>query len=131
VLRDLDLRAVAVGAAVAIVLALPPLVVFEVLVAANVIDRESSLAVVFFAAQMVAFACGGFVAAAKRPDAPLSHGACAALAGYLTVQLVAVIVILVRGDAVSLVKIVFSALLSAGLGVLGAMVYARRWSSTA
>jgi putative membrane protein (TIGR04086 family) len=121
-----DWRAVAVGAAVAICLAVPPVLIYIVLHDADVIGDKSSLALIFYALAMIGFATGGFVAASKRPDTPLTHGALAAFAGFALVQAIGVAVIVLRGDTVHWVQIIFNALLSAGLGLLGGLVATRR-----
>ncbi len=122
----IDPRAVVVGAAVAIGVAVPPVLVYQALYNAHVIAKESSWALVFYALAMVGFTLGGFVAGSKRPDTPLTHGAVASFAAFASVQLIAAVVVVVRGDTPSLVKIVFNAMLAAGLGVLGGLLSTRR-----
>jgi putative membrane protein (TIGR04086 family) len=117
----LDWRAVAFGAVVAIVIAVPPAVLFQALVGADVVDEDSALALPLFLVQMAGFFAGGYVAARKRPDAPFSHGPVAGLAGFLTAQAVAVVFIVARGDTPSIVKIAFGAMLSSVLGLFGAV----------
>ncbi len=122
----LDRRAVVLGAVIAGGLAVPPILVYQALYTTDVIGDESSLALVFYAMAMGGFATGGFVAGSKRPDSPLTHGAAAGFLAFAVVQLVASSVALARGDGVSLVKIVFNAMLATALGLVGALVAARR-----
>jgi putative membrane protein (TIGR04086 family) len=104
----------------------PPVLLYIALHNADVIGDKSSLALIFYAIAMVGFATGGFVAASKRPDTPLTHGALAAFVGFGLVQAIGVIVIVLRGDAVHWVQVIFNALLSAGLGLIGGLVATRR-----
>ena len=121
-----DGRAIAWGAVIAIGIAVPPILLYQGLHSADVIGDDSPLALVFYVIAMVGFGTGGFVAGSKRPDAPILHGALAALAAFSTVQLISVARQLVRGDDISLLKIVFNALLAYGLGALGGYVAAVR-----
>ena len=123
---SVDARAIVIGAGVALAVALPPLLVYQALRGADVIGDQSPLALLFYGLMMIGFALGGFVAASKRPDTPLTHGALAAFAAFAAVQLAAAAVILARGDTPGIVKIVFNAMLSAGLGVVGGLVATRR-----
>ena len=125
-----DPRAVGLGAIVAMALAVPVVLVYQMLLNADVIGDESPLAFVFYVMAMAGFATGGFVAGSKRPEAPLSHGALAGLLAFSTVQLIASTVNLIRGDTLNVLQIVFNAMLASGLGLLGGHLSARRTATT-
>jgi putative membrane protein (TIGR04086 family) len=122
-IRTIDWRAVGAGVVAALVLALP-----AALIGAVVVTDESNNGVfVFFLVIMAGMLVGGFVAGSKRPDSPLTHGAVAAVLGYLAAQTVTVLVRVVDGSKLrSPVVYVFNALLMASLGVVGGLVAERR-----
>ncbi|MGH9136012.1 MAG: hypothetical protein ACRD0G_03070 [Acidimicrobiales bacterium] len=114
---DLDWRAIGIGAAVALAVAVPVNAV-----GAALLDEDSGWVFAFALVGLAGFAAGGFVAASKRPDTPLTHGAVAAAVAYLLAQAVAVVVNLASDDDVNVVAIVASALLAASFGLLGGLV---------
>jgi hypothetical protein len=126
----LDAKAIGLGAVTAIAGAVPPLLVYQGLYNADIIGKESPVALLFYGFMMLGFAFGGFVAGVRAPDAPMSHGALATLAGFLTVQLIAGAVVLARGDSLNIVKIAFNAMLSSGLGVVGGLLSTQRRTAT-
>ncbi|MFP5577442.1 MAG: hypothetical protein ACLGIZ_04280 [Acidimicrobiia bacterium] len=115
-------RAVAVGAGVALAICVPAAILAQVLDEAGTVDDDSSWLLVLFGVILVGMAAGGFVAANRRLDAPLSNGAVAALAAYLLVQTIGAIRLLASGDDVTWVAIPFFALLSAAAGMTGGLV---------
>jgi hypothetical protein len=115
-------RAVAVGAGVALAICVPAAILAQVLDEAGTVDDDSSWLLVLFGVILVGMAAGGFVAANRRLDAPLSNGAVAALAAYLLVQTVGAIRLLASGDDVTWIAIPFFALLSAAAGTTGGLV---------
>jgi hypothetical protein len=119
----LDWRAVGSGAGAALALALP-----AGLIGAIVVEDDSNNGVfIFFALIMTGMLIGGFVAGSKRPDAPLTHGALAAVVAYTVAQLATSVVRLLDGsDLRSPVVYVFNVLLMASLGVVGGLVAERR-----
>ncbi len=119
----LDGRAVATGAAVALVFAVPAAVISALLVE----DDASNGVFVFYAIILFGMLLGGFVAGAKRPDLPYTHGAAAAALAYVVAQVVAVAVKAADGGKVrSPVVYVFNLLLAASLGVVGGYLAERR-----
>ncbi len=119
----LDGRAVATGAAVALVFAVPAAVISALLVE----DDASNGVFVFYAIILFGMLLGGFVAGAKRPDLPYTHGAAAAALAYVVAQVVAVAVKAADGGKVrSPVVYVFNHLLAASLGVVGGYLAERR-----
>jgi len=115
----IDWRAVRLGAIAALTLALP-----AGLIGAVVVNDDSNNGVfVFFVLIMAGMLVGGFVAGSKRPDAPLMHGAVAAVVAYAVAQALTLIVRLLDGsDLRSPVVYVFNTLLMASLGVVGGLV---------
>jgi len=122
-MSTVDWRAVRLGAVAALALALP-----AGLVGAVVVNDDSNNGVfVFFVLIMAGMLVGGFVAGSKRPDAPLMHGAVAALVAYVVAQALTLVVRLLDGsDLRSPVVYVFNTLLMASLGVVGGLVAERR-----
>ena len=122
-MSTIDWRAVRLGAVAALALALP-----AGLVGAVVVNDDSNNGVfVFFVLIMAGMLVGGFVAGSKRPDAPLMHGAVAALVAYVVAQALTLVVRLLDGsDLRSPVVYVFNTLLMASLGVVGGLVAERR-----
>lgn len=118
-----DWRAAGAGAVIGLVLALP-----AGIVGALVVNDDANNGVfLFYLLIMAGVLASGFVAGTKRPDAPLTHGAAAALLTYLVAQALAVLVKAVAGkDLRSPAVYVFNALLAASLGVVGALVAERR-----
>lgn len=115
-------RAVAVGAGVALAICVPAAILAQVLDEAGRVDDDSSWLLVLFGVILVGMGIGGFVAAERRLDAPLTNGAVAALAAYLLVQTIGAIRLLASGDDVTWVAIPFFALLSAAAGMTGGLV---------
>jgi hypothetical protein len=98
------------------------------LIAELVVDDSTPGAVVFLfvAILLVALTLGGFVAGTRAPDAPLSHGALAAIAAWVVVPGLTAIGKLAVGDDVRIVSVAFNALLSVSMGVIGGLIAARR-----
>ena len=122
-MRQIDWRAAGTGALAALLLALP-----AALIGAIVVDDDSNNGVfVFYVVIMAGILLGGFVAGSKRPDAPLTHGAVAAVLAYFVAQALAVIVKLAADSKLaSPAAYVFNTLLMASLGVVGGLIAERR-----
>lgn len=117
-----DPRAVAAGAGVALAICVPAAILAQVLDEAGTVDDDSSWLLVLFAVILVGMGAGGYVAATRRLDAPLTNSALAALAAYLLVQTVGAIRLLASGDVVTWAAIPFFALLSASAGMAGGLM---------
>jgi cadmium resistance protein CadD (predicted permease) len=115
-------RAVAVGAGVALAICVPAALLAQVLDEAGTVDDNSSWLLVLFGVILLGMGTGGFVAANRRLDAPLTNSAIAALAAYLLVQTIGAVRLLASGDDVTWVAIPFFALLSASAGMAGGLV---------
>lgn len=118
----IDAKAVAIGAAVTVAIAVPAALVAQTLDDAGSVDDNSSVLMGIFAAILLAMAVGGHIAARLRPDAPLTNSALAALAAYLLVQGIGAARLVAAGEPVSWVAIPFFALLSAASGMTGGLV---------
>lgn len=124
VLGDLDRRIVARGAAAALVLATPAAVASSLL--ADNEDRYRGVLSALTLVLLLAFALGGFVAGRESSDLPAKHGAAAAAAAFVVVQMLGVLSRLTRGDSLSAVRIVSGALLAASAGIIGGLLATRR-----
>jgi len=116
--RLVDRSAVLAGALLALAVAVP------VLVAGVIIDpaEESNVVLLLYAAVMAAFALGGRRAARRRPDAPFSNGAVAALAAYAVIAVVASIIRIARGETPEAVPLVFNGFMAATFGIIGGLM---------
>ena len=122
-MRTLEGRALLLGAAVAVAIALPT----AVLNAAVVDDgEETNLVFGTLLLVLAGFAAGGFVAARRAPLAPLANGAVAALCGFAVIQGAGIVRRVVADDPVSLPSVAFAALLAYSSGLLGALAASRR-----
>lgn len=121
VLKDLDPRAVVIGAIVALAIAVPPAVLAQIQSDRDTLEG-SNWVLVLFAVVLLAFIIGGYVAARRGPVAPLVNGAAAALLAYALVQGYGVIRRLADGDEIRWLGILFAALLATSCGTVGAVL---------
>jgi hypothetical protein len=118
----LDLGVVARGAGYALCWLVPA-------AALNLLASESESAVLVFATFcliLLGFAFGGYAVARNPVLNPLQHAAAAALAAYAAIQIIGVFVAIARDRDVNPVGILFTALLAACTGMLGALLALRR-----
>ncbi|MBA2283337.1 MAG: hypothetical protein M3527_09980 [Actinomycetota bacterium] len=120
----IDPRAIAFGAAVVLVVAVP-----VALIGALVLDEGSNGVFAFAVPIVAAYVLGGYVAGSKRPDTPLAHGAIAAFTGFAIAQAISVVVQLVQDESVSPVALIFNGLLAANIGLVGGWLSGRRAAS--
>ena len=121
----LDPRAVLIGAAASLVIAVPPAVLAQIQSDRDALEG-SNWVLILFAVVLLAFMIGGYVAAKRAKGEPLTNGALAALLAYLLVQGYGVIRRLADGDEIRWLGIVFAALLAASCGTVGAIVATAR-----
>ena len=114
----IDGGAVLGGAGVALAVAVPTLAAGIVLDPSD----ESNVVLLLYGLVMVAFTLGGLWAARRRLDAPFANGACAALAAYAAIVVVASIVRAVRGQSPEPVPLVFNAFMAATFGIVGGLL---------
>src|SRR5437764_12582608 len=126
-MAKIDWRAAGTGALAALVLVLPAALIGAIVVS----DDANNGVFAFYFVIMAGMLAGGFVAGSKRPDAPLTHGAVAALLAYAVAQLLAVLVKAVTGSKLrSPAVYAFDALLMASLGVVGGLIAERHNART-
>jgi putative membrane protein (TIGR04086 family) len=121
-----DLRALAVGVWVAVAVALPAVLIAQIADAVTSGEDPPVIVYPLFVVTLAGLGLGGFVAASKRPDAPLRHGILAALVAFAVMQGIGVVRNLVAGNDIAVVPIAFNATISALLGLVGGLVADRR-----
>lgn len=121
---DITWRAVLLGASVALAVGLPASVLAGLTDGANSPDDNSSWVFVFLAVTLVGMAVGGAAAARRRPDTPLTHGALAAFFAFVPIQTLGAASQLINDDtsSLSLLGVVFSAIMLTTAGVIGAAI---------
>ena len=112
---NLDGRAVAVGAAFGLAIAVPGAVL------GGVTDVIAFAALVF-----AGFVAAGFVAASKGPGTPFTHGIAAGVVVWLVIQGIGIVLVVAKGNDLHPLAYIFNGLLAAGLGLLGGLVAERR-----
>lgn len=111
-------RAVAAGLVVALAIAVPTIVISSVLG----VGTRSNMVFVPFLIYLVGLGIGGWWAARRQPDAPLSNGAVTAIAAYALIAVVASVIRAVSGRPLDAVSLVFNAFLAASAGIFGGLV---------
>lgn len=114
--------AVLAGMLVTLAVAVPTALLAQTLDEAGTVEDDSTWLLVLFAVILAGMVAGGHVAARRRPDAPLSNSALAALSAYVLVQGIGAIRLLVAGDPVTWVAIPFFALLCSAAGMSGGLL---------
>ena len=121
----LDPRAVLVGAAVSLAIAVPPAVLAQIQSDRDALEG-SNWVLILFAVVLAAFVVGGYVAAKRAAAEPLTNGAVAALLAYVLVQGYGIVRRLADGDEIRWLGILFAALLAASCGTVGAILATAR-----
>ena len=96
--RIVDARAIAIGALVTLAIAVPAAILAQVLDEAGSVDDDSTWLMALFAVILAGMVAGGYVAGTRRPDAPLTNSALAALGAYLLVQAIGAVRLLATGS---------------------------------
>ncbi len=122
----IDRSAVGAGALLGLAVAVPAIVVAQLVDAVVGLGRDSNVWFVFYLVFLAGLVAAGHRSARRRPDAPFAHGAGAALAAYLVLALATTVVRAVRGRPTDPVQLVFHGFMSASAGILGALLSTRR-----
>lgn len=115
---------IARGAAVGLLLAVPAALANSVL--ADQTPKPKAALNISTLVVFVGFAIAGWLAGREAPGQRAKHGALAALATFVPVEVIAVLGRLDREAGISVVAIVFVGLLAACLGTMGASVGGRK-----
>ena len=115
---------VARGAATALIFAMPA--AFLNVVLASQVPKPQVGINLSFLVVLIGFAIGGALAGREAPAQAAKHGAFAALAAYVPVEIVGLLGRSDRGDPVSLPQIIILGLLAACAGTIGARFGANR-----
>ena len=114
---------IARGAALALLLAVPAALANVVLAAQDA--PSGPLLNLTLLIMLAGFIAGGFGAGYEATNEAARHGALAAVAAFVLVQVIGILGRLDRGDDISLGSIIFLGLLAAVAGTLGALAGAR------
>lgn len=125
-LRSLHGPAIGLGALVTLAVAVPAALVGQTLDESGIVDDDSMWVLPVFLVVLVAMVVGGYVAASRRPDAPLLNSAGAALVGYVIVQSVAIVRLVAQDEEILWAAIPFFALLTAAAGMTGGLIAEHR-----
>lgn len=125
--EDLDRETLVQAAAIG-VLVVGPLAGLSFLLVDTDSESSGGLGGIFFAGIVAAFGLVGFVGGRSAPRVPMTHGAIAAAATFVVVQATILLIAWVAGrdSHVSIVALVFGALVAASAGTIGAMLATRR-----
>ena len=118
-----DRRAVVAGAQLAVLVGAAAIVVAQAVT--SLTDRDANL--LLYLVLLGGLVAGGRVAARRRPESPLTHGALAALAAYAALIVVITVIRLALGREVAdPVSLVFNGLMAASAGIFGGYLAVRR-----
>jgi putative membrane protein (TIGR04086 family) len=118
--------AVRAGAALAVAVMLGTFVLVEVVDATVGLDRESNWLFLFYALVVAGLVAGGWLAGQRRTDAPVTHGAVAALAAYVVVAALVAIIRATMDRGPDPVALLFNALMASSAGIVGGLLAGRR-----
>lgn len=118
-----DRRAVTAGAIVAVAVA--AVTVLAAQAVSSLTGTNANLPLYFVL--LGGLVAGGRVAGRRQPRSPLTHGALAAVSGFVVVVATTVVIRLALGRALAApVSLVFHLLMAASAGILGGYLAARR-----
>lgn len=121
---SVDRSAVFAGARLAVIVAVPAIILGQALESAAGGNGVIALYLVILGG----LCAGGRLAALRQPESPLTHGALAAMAAYLTLVLAIVLIQLALGREVAdPVSLVFNGLMAASAGMFGG--YLAAWQA--
>ncbi|HEV2758124.1 MAG TPA: TIGR04086 family membrane protein [Acidimicrobiales bacterium] len=120
---NVDRRAVVAGAQLAVLVGAVAIVLAQAVT--SLTDRDANL--LLYLVLLGGLVAGGRVAAVRRPDSPLTHGALAALVAYVVLIVVVTLIRLALGREVAdPVSLVFNGLMAASAGIFGGYLAIRR-----
>ena len=112
----IDQAAVLAGAKLAVVVAAASIVVAQTIT--SLTDGDANL--LLYLVLLGGLAAGGWVAGRRQPEAPLTHGALAALSAYvLLIVVITLIRVALDKEVADPVSLVFNGLMSASAGIFG------------
>lgn len=114
----LDGRAVVAGAVVALVVAVPTIVISSL---ADV-DPRSNAVFIPFLVYLAGLVAGGWRAGRLRPEAPLSNGCVAAIAAYAVLAVVVSVIRVASDRSLDVVSLAFNGFLAGSAGILGGLI---------
>lgn len=120
--RSPDLRAIGLGIAAALAIAIPTALLAQVVDRTDRVEDDTAVLLVLFGVVLAGLGLGGFIAGSRRPDAPLTHAAAAAVGAYVVAQTVAVLRLLAADDDITWAAMPFFALLAAAAGMTGGLI---------
>ena len=119
---SVDRSAVVAGARLATIVAVPAIVLGQALESA----AGGNAVIPLYLVILGGLCAGGRLAALRQPESPLTHGALAALAAYVTLVVAIVAIQLALGREVAdPVSLVFNGLMAASAGMFGGYLAAR------
>ena len=126
--EPIEKKAVLQGAALALAVTLPPVVLVRILHGDDMEGQESNLWIVVVLALLAGFALGGYRAARDKPRNGLSHAVAAGAAAFVAIALYSLVRRAIGGDlAVSDVARLFVVgSISVSVAMLGGMFAIRR-----
>lgn len=122
-----DRSAVLAGARLAVMVAVPAIVLGQALESA----AGGNAVILLYLVILGGLCAGGRLAALRQPLSPLTHGALAAIAAYVSLIVVIVLIQLALGrEMADPVSLVFNGLMSASAGMFGGYLAARQAGGT-
>lgn len=120
---SVDRGAVLAGARLAVIVAVPAIILGQALESA----AGGNAVIPLYLVILGGLCAGGRLAALRQPEAPLTHGALAAIVAYVALVVAIVIIQLALGREVAdPVSQVFNGLMAASAGMFGGYLAARR-----
>lgn len=118
----LEAPALVRGAGVGFVAAAVAILLWQLCDAAFDLGDDSSVVFLFYVVVLMGWVAAGFVAGRRAPDAPYTHGVLAAVASFVPIALVGIVLALARSEDVPAVEMVFNLLVAGSAGVVGGLV---------
>lgn len=118
----IDRRTVLVGAGLALFVIVPVIAVAAIVGT----DKDSNVNFFFYVPVLFGLVFGGWGAARRRLDAPLTHGSLAAIGAYLLVAATITLIRIADGRQLNVAGLMFNGFIAASAGILGGLFAARR-----